>query len=437
MNMHRAMRALRPGERIGVRVGARTETESATDVSRKLASEERTHPHLFVLLERARPLAAGARHLLANIDRVTFDRGTSRSARRVIEDGRRTLGLQFPDARMSKGHAVLEKRGSAFRLVDTASTNGVRVNGRRVEDAAIGEGDVLEVGGTFFCFRQGLPAPFHAFGDVDASDHRGILARFGTMVPVLARRLEEIARVVRSAGATSILIEGEAGTGKQTLARALHEESGRRGPFVGVRCDAIADSQGEALLRGTAYGGSDALGFVRQAQGGTLYLDDVGALPPSAQDALTHALRGREVTPVGASRAELADVLVVAATQSPVDGLVRSGTLLVDLHAQLAHTTCVLPPLRERREDVGLLVAALLPHLARGRASALSLSAASVRHLVDDPWPANVSGLMQRLEAGVAQAVGDRIELAPESSERDAAPASPAAPHFPSRRFPP
>jgi hypothetical protein len=190
-------------------------------MSRRIASEERAHPHLFVVLERARPLAGGARHLLVNIDRVSLGRGTMRVARRVVDDGKRTLLLEFPDLRMSRNHARIERAQDGFRLADTGSTNGVRLNGRRVDGAILGEGDLIEVGGTFFRFRPALAAPFQALADVDLADHRGVLARFGTMVPALARRLEDLARAVRSGGpCASVLIEGEAGTGKAVLARA-------------------------------------------------------------------------------------------------------------------------------------------------------------------------------------------------------------------------
>ncbi|HEX3771263.1 MAG TPA: sigma 54-interacting transcriptional regulator [Polyangiaceae bacterium] len=253
-------------------------------MSRRLASEEQAHPYLFVVLERARPVAGGARHLLVNVDRVSVGRGATRIARRVVDDGKRTLFLAFPEA-------------------------------------------------------------------------------------------------------------------------------GRRGPFVSVRCRAVREADGEELFVGTARAGAGALGFVREANGGTLHLDDVGALPPSAQNALLHVLREREVTPLGAARGERVDVIFAAAARPPVPALLASGALRVDLHAQLVHATCALQPLRERLEDVGLLLAAILPRVAGHRAPALSRGASSARRLLENAWPTNVHGLAAQLEAGVAQASGDRIEL--------------------------
>jgi transcriptional regulator of acetoin/glycerol metabolism len=398
-----------------------SETQRATDESSDASAHETAHAQIFVVLDRARPLAGGSRHSLGNIDHVTLGRGETRVASRIVEDDRRTLQLQLPDRRMSAAHARLERRASGWTIQDRQSTNGVYVNGRQIDEATLADGDILELGHTLFRFRQALAAPFNAPGDVDSSRLQGLPACFGTLGPRLTHDLENLGRVARSE--VSVLLEGETGTGKEVLARAIHAESRREGAFVAVNCGALPQALVESLLFGHKKGAfsgaaADALGFVRAAERGTLFLDEVGDLPAASQAVLLRVLQEREVVPLGAARPLPVDVRVIAATHRPLAPMAASAVFRRDLLARLAQFTHALPPLRDRIEDVGVLVAAILPKVAGTRAPALSLSATAARALVTHRWPTNVRELEHCLKVSVVLAAGDRLELAPGASER-------------------
>src|SRR5262249_54080196 len=156
-------------------------------------------------------------------------------------------------------------------------------------------------------------------------------------------------------------------SGKEVLASAVHKLSGREGPFVPVNCGALTDTLVESQLFGHTKGAfsgavKDELGFVRASHGGTLFLDEIGDLPAASQAALLRVLEMREVTPVGSTRAVKVDLRVVSATLKSV------GALRPDLHARLAGYTHALAPLRDRREDLGLVLAEVLTRAAGSRA---------------------------------------------------------------------
>jgi transcriptional regulator of acetoin/glycerol metabolism len=365
-----------------------THTQRGSDYTDVDAFALRDRQHLFVLLDRGQPLAGGARHALANVDRVTLGRGGLRDAQRTVAEGP-TLQLRFSDTRMSARHAQMDRRDDGWQIEDTGSTNGLRVNGERVERTALADGDVIELGQTFLRFRAAVPTPADALGDVDSTRFTGLLARFGTLSPRLSRDLDRLARIARSD--LSILLEGEPGTGKEVLARAIHDESERRGAFVTVRC---ADPNAGVV----------ADEAVAAAVSGTLFLDQVGDLPPAAQAAWLRFL-------LGSGAAEPRIARVVASTNTPLGELVAAGRVQADLGARLAQFTCGLPPLRERAEDLGVLVAAILPRVAAGRAGALSFGASSARRLLERAWPRNVRDLEELLKVGVVLAENGRIAI--------------------------
>ncbi len=211
-----------------------------------------------------------------------------------------------------------------------------------------------------------------------------------------------------------MILEGETGTGKEVAARAIHALSGRRGDFVAVNCGALPAALVEGQLFGHrrgAFSGAteDRPGLFRAADGGTLLLDEVGELALPAQAALLRALEQREVLPIGATRPVPVDARVVAATHRPLDCLVEEGTFRRDLHARLAGLRLVLPPLRDRREDLGHLAAALL---ARAGASPLpSIDPRATRALLAAAWPGNVRQLEKCLTAAAVLAGGGPIGL--------------------------
>jgi transcriptional regulator with AAA-type ATPase domain len=388
-------------------------TRSLTKDSIAAGGDDARVPHLVLVLERLRPLAGGARYSLGNIERVTIGRGPTRSVKRIVDGGKPTLSIQVPDPRMSAAHALVERRRESWVFTDRGSSNGSRIAGAAVTTATLRDGDVLELASTFFRFRDAVCTPVAAPGDVDAAGLTGIGAAFGTVLPWLARDLEKLSRVALSA--VPVLLLGETGTGKEVLARAVHDASGRRGAFVAVNCGALPAGLVESLLFGHRKGAfsgatSDALGFVRSANEGTLFLDEIGDLPKAAQATLLRVLQEHEVVPVGEARAVAATARIVAATHRPLAALVEAGEFRADLLARISGFTFALPPLRERIDDIGVLLAAILRRIGGERASSLTLGAAAARQLLAYEWPTNVRELVQRLQVGLAVAVEDRLE---------------------------
>jgi transcriptional regulator with AAA-type ATPase domain len=371
-------------------------------------------PHLFLVLECARPWAGAARHDLSQIDEIRIGRGAKRSVSRPIVGNARILDLRVPDPRMSKEHARIVRVGSAFRFEDLGSTNGSRVRRAIVSSAVmLGDGDVLEIGRTFFRFRAALGTPPGTPADLDSAEHPA-LDGFATLLPALAESHEALAKIAPSK--VSVLLLGETGTGKEVLARALHAASGHSGMFVAVNCGAIPPGLVESHLFGHvrgAFSGAtrDEPGFVRSAHQGTLFLDEIGDLPAIAQPALLRVLQDGEVVPVGSSRPESVDLRVICATHHDLEGSLEEGTFREDLFARLAGLTHRLPPLRDRFEDLGLLVAAMLAQIAPDRARTVTLTPDVARRLLEHDWPLNVRELRQALSVAMALAGGGPIDV--------------------------
>jgi transcriptional regulator of acetoin/glycerol metabolism len=366
----------------------------------RTASEDRrrpslVEPFLFLVLESARLSAGGLRLSLLDVDRLSIGRGDVRVATKV-ED--RARSLTVPDARMSTAHARIVRRDGGLFLEDAGSTNGTTCNGERVTSVRLRDGDLVELGQTLFSFRE-IAIEGRA-GDLDLASKPKGPPGLATFDPLYAPRLARLARVGSSG--LSIMLLGETGTGKEVLARALHELSQRPGPFVAVNCGAIPQSLVESQLfghvRGSFSGATrDEIGLVRSANNGTLLLDEIGDLPPSSQAALLRVLQEGEVLPVGSTQPVKVDVRVLSATHKALDQLVEEGRFRRDLYARLAGYVFALPPLRDRKVDLGLLIASLAPsplRLHRDAASAL------LRH----DWPMNIRELEQCLRASAVLA---------------------------------
>jgi DNA-binding NtrC family response regulator len=370
---------------------------------------------LFAVIQGDRPGDGTSRHVIGNVDEILIGRGRERSYLRRSEPGKRQLELRFPDARMSSAHARILNTPEGYRFEDLGSKNGSRVDGATVERTLLRDRSILELGLTTLVFRDGLMSREQGEDDlVLGPDSRG----FCTLVPSIARDLDRLARIARSP--VPVLLLGETGTGKEVTARAVHALSFRTGPFVAVNCAAIARELVEATLFGHkrgAYSGAvaDNLGLVREADGGTLLLDEVGDLPLAAQAALLRVLQEGEVLPVGASRPVKVDVRILAATHRPVTQLVARGQMREDLYARLAGYVITLPALRERREDLGLLVSTLILRASAEQGAPLTLAPGTMAALLRHDFPRNI----RELEKWVFRANalrGDGI-LRPESLE--------------------
>ena len=362
---------------------------------------------LFLLLHRDRLLAPSARFRLDGANLVTIGRGGGRSRRETDQ-----LEIFVDDPWTSTQHARLVRDGKRFLLEDAGSRNGTVKNGEPLtEGSLLEDGDVIELGRTFFlyCESEALdPA-----GDDDETQLNELGAGMRTLSPALARDFDRLARVARTA--VSILVLGESGVGKELLSRAVHNLSQRRGPFLAVNCSALPDSLLQSELFGYKKGAfsgavTDRPGLVRSADGGTLLLDEIGDLGPLGQGALLRVLQEGEITPVGDTKPVKVDVRIVAATHRDLAALVDSGAFRSDLLARLSGFVFHMPPLRSRREDLGLLIRAVLPRVAKDP-STISLSQDAARALLTYGWPLNVRELEKCLAAAVAQSSDGRLKL--------------------------
>jgi transcriptional regulator with GAF, ATPase, and Fis domain len=332
---------------------------------------------------------------------------------------------------VSRRHALLRQEQPQHALVieDQGSRNGVRVNGRLVAAARLVAGDVVRLGG-WVAVVTAKPG------------------EFSEVMPGLfgGRRLREVVAPLERAATSDlpVVLEGETGTGKEVVARALHGYSRRTGPFVGVNCAALPEGLAEAELFGYrrgAFTGAEraSSGFFRSAAHGTLLLDEVSDLPLPLQAKLLRVLEQREVQPLGEMRPVAVDVRLVVAGQQSLARAALEGRFRADLLARVEGVTVVLPPLRERREDVLPLFTRLMA--AHGTGAVPAVESDFVERLVLHDWPFNVRELVllvKRLRVLHGEEATLRAEHLPErmlaaraSSPEHAPPAaksSPAAP---------
>ncbi|MBI5070056.1 MAG: sigma-54-dependent Fis family transcriptional regulator [Deltaproteobacteria bacterium] len=260
-----------------------------------------------------------------------------------------------------------------------------------------------------------------------ADEPRGLVARSPAM-----RQVIELARRVARVDST-VLITGESGSGKERIARLIHEESTRSaGPFIAVNCGSVAETLLESELFGHVRGAftgatQDRPGLFEAADGGTLLLDEVGEVSPAMQVKLLRALQEREVRRVGENRTRRVDVRILAATNRDLASGVAGGTVRQDLYYRLKVVELRVPALRERREDLLPLARILLSDAAqRMKRPVPSLSREAAERLAHFAWPGNVRELENAMERSVALARGARVELEDLPEEIRQAPSSAA-----------
>jgi pSer/pThr/pTyr-binding forkhead associated (FHA) protein len=373
-----------------------------------------TEPQLFLVLECDRLAAGGARYSLAGSDTVVIGRGTERGAKRSIATDRRELRLDVPSRAMSATHARLVRAPPDWVIEDLASRNGTFINGERITRTTLRDGDLLELGRTLFILRTGLPVPAGTPADLDTSELEAEKPGLATLLPLDWHRMATFRQI--AASEIPMLLLGETGTGKELLARALHEISGRRGRFVAVNCGALSPSLTESQLFGHLKGSfsgatRDSVGFVRAAEGGTLFLDEIGDLAVPAQAALLRMVEEAEVVPIGAAHAVKVDVRIVAATHKPIESDPEQNRFRSDLLARIAGYTHRLTSLGERREDIGLLIASLLREITLDRAKEFTLAPNAARALLLHTWPMNIRELKQFLKTSTLLANDGVIRL--------------------------
>ena len=301
------------------------------------------------------------------------------------------------DPRVSREHCAIEVVSSRVRVRDLGSTNGTWLNGVRVTSACeLRAGSLLTLGSVRL---------------------RVALERAATRLLGESRAMHELrSRITRLAAAPlSLLIYGETGTGKELVAQALHEESGRAGRFVAVNCGSIPKDLVESELFGHERGAftgavRSRTGVFEEAHGGTLFLDEIGELPLQLQTRLLRVLETRHVRPVGANREVPVDARVIAATHVDVRAAVRAGVFRADLFYRLGGELPV-PPLRAREGDVALLARHFVDELTASTGR-LRLPEETLAKLEHHGWPGNVRELKLVLQQAVL--MGDGLEVRPE-----------------------
>jgi DNA-binding NtrC family response regulator len=308
--------------------------------------------------------------------------------------------VRLADRAVSRLHATVRARPDGVTVRDEGSTNGTFIDGVRVRDADLAPGATLKVGATTLRAEVSGESVF-----IELSDRTSL----GDIVGESAAMRRIYAMIERVAPTDStVLIQGETGTGKELVARAIHERSRRAGgPFVAIDCGAIPDNLVESELFGHVRGAfsgavQDRMGVFEEADGGTLFFDEIGEIPLALQRKLLRALETREIRRVGSNRDRKVDVRVLAATHRPLAQAVNEGLFREDLFYRLAVVTLELPPLRARREDIPRIAQHFLDRLTN-KTERLSPALAST--LVTRGWPGNVRELRNYLERRVALGV--------------------------------
>ncbi len=325
--------------------------------------------------------------------------------------------LTLDDPGVSRRHLEVTLHASALRVRDLGSRNGSFFQGARFDCVDVGVGATIRVGST--TLRVQVPAD-----DEPLSDHFGELRGHG-------RAMQDVFRLLRRAARSTmpVLIQGETGTGKEVAARAIHEASARGGALVVCDLAAMSPTLIDSELFGHARGaftGADAerAGAFEQADGGTLFLDELGELDVSLQPRLLRALETGQVKRVGENHYRKVDVRIIAATNRDLQSDVAAQAFRSDLYHRLAVFCVTLPPLRERRDDIGLLVEHFMSRAAP--TATVTMAPDALAALVRHDWPGNLRQLRNVVERAMALSGGRTISAELFGLEEEVPGASPA-----------
>jgi DNA-binding NtrC family response regulator len=327
----------------------------------------------------------------------------------------KTNDLVLDDPQVSGVHLELRRIGERIHVRDAGSTNGTWIGPHRVLEMEVSAGAELTIGATVLRVDVDDAATGAV---VSASESFGELVGRSTTMRELFATLERIAPKN-----LTVLVQGETGTGKEEVARAIHARSPRAAaPFVVIDATALPESLAESLLFGHekgAFTGADQrrVGLFEAAHGGTLFLDEIGELPAAVQSKFLRVLERREVTRVGGTTPAKIDVRVIAATHRDLRHEIEGGRFREDLYFRLAQVRVVLPPLRDRPEDIPLLCQKLLPQAAAPTEPPLLVEASALAHLEAQPWPGNVRELRNVLTRAAALAADGTIRRADVAGE--------------------
>jgi DNA-binding NtrC family response regulator len=335
--------------------------------------------------------------------------------------------ISVPDPKVSRHHLELRVHTEGYLLRDLDSTNGTHYRGARVQDVLLGPGAEVRLGETVVRIERGEEltspvAPQAAFGSLIGTS-RAMQDVFGLLAAVAPTE-------------STVLILGETGTGKELVAEELHSNSHRRDqPFSVLDCGAVPEQLLESELFGHKRGAftgadSDRAGIFEQANGGTVFLDEIGELPQPQQTRLLRVLEQRSIKRLGENTRREVDVRIVAATHRDLPQRVKAGDFRQDLFYRLSVVQLRLPPLRERREDIPQLVQHFLQRSGVGSPESV-LGPAVLEALVARKWRGNIRELRNVVERAIVLADTGLPLLFDESdtdieAARSAAPITPA-----------
>ena len=328
--------------------------------------------------------------------------------------------LVLTDNTVSRMHVEIVADEVGYRLRDLESTNGTMVDGYRVHDLYLKPGSLIRIGNSTLRFE-----PLTTETDVPASSSDSFGPLVGRSV-----KMRELFAILEKAAPTpaTVLVEGETGTGKELVAQAVHQASPRAGgPLVVLDCTAVPANLVESELfgheRGAFTGASERrVGRLEEADGGTLFIDELGELPLELQPKLLRVLETREVRKLGGRDNRGVDIRIVAATNRDLAREVNRGSFREDLYYRLAVVRVRLPALRERREDIPLLVEHFIRRSLRHDPQRAARTLQGIREenwqrLMAHPWPGNVRQLRNVIDRTLALSGVDEIDaIEPPSS---------------------
>jgi two-component system, NtrC family, nitrogen regulation response regulator GlnG len=319
-----------------------------------------------------------------------------------------TCDLVLTDKTVSRRHLMAVREGEEVVLRDQGSTNGTFIQGSRFKEITIGYGAEVKLGRTLLKY---LPEEEIVEPEIADSDYFGSLVGRNIKMRRLFKLLEDVAK-----NDATVLIEGETGTGKELIAEEVHNHSHRNnGPFIVFDCGAVPRELIESSLFGHVKGSftgaiADRKGAFAEASGGTIFLDEIGELPLELQPTLLRALDKKAVRRVGANTYEKVDVRIVAATNRDLRAEVIAKTFREDLYYRLAVIRVTLPPLRERGDDIKILV----DHFVRSFSppnKPMACTPEDMSRLQRHSWPGNVRELRNVIERACVLSKGDSLNL--------------------------
>ena len=365
--------------------------ETSEDSLRLPAGRVPSEPGVVVIFAAGRPAAMA---LKVGGDGVEIGRGTPAGA---LED----------DDRISRKHVAIRRSGARWSITDLESRNGTFVEGQQLTMAGVFSSPALVRMGKSLLWAVDDVLPF--FGEPPSGNR--------LEGPILGGRMRRVWGEIALAGRAgdTLYLRGESGSGKELAAHAFHEAhfgANCSAPFVAVNCAAIPEGLAERLLFGArkgAYSGAtaDAEGYVQAAHGGTLFLDEIAELDPQVQAKLLRMLESREVLPLGAARPRKVEIRICAASHKALRDEVRTGRFREDLYFRIGRPEVVVPPLRERLDEIPWLVARELTAVSAELAASVTLIEACAL----SAWPGNVRELLREIRRAAHRALEEGVTV--------------------------